>query len=249
MEMKMKSKSTPALVTAAFLMLGLTGCAENQIPDMTDAQMQSMGEFLAVKLVRYDMGRRSRLMDLSEYGNLDWTLDEPEGQEPEEPETGMKPVEDTPVVDSAGKEDTNPINSLEDVLGLPPGVTVLFAGDKTCAYYPEDEEASYFSLNASEGKKLLVLSFSVTNSTEQEQVLDILGMDVNFQIGVNGEYTRRALTTLMENDLATYRGTLAAGESHEMVLVIEVGEEMAENIASISLNVKNDTQTYSMQLR
>lgn len=234
-------------MTTALFSLGLTGCAENQIPDMTDAQIQSVGEYVAVTLMKYDAGNRSRLMDLSDYGNPDenqeWLEQAPDGSE-----TGMKPVDETPIVNSGGVEVTNTINSLEEALEFPEGVTVSYIGEKVCEYYPENNGDPFFSLNATEGKRLLVLSFSITNSSDKEQTLNLLSLDASFRITVNGDYTRRALTTLMGNDFAIYRNTLSAGEMAEVVLVIEVEEDMAEGISSISLNVKNDTKVYTVQL-
>lgn len=253
MKMRKKNKAMGALLTAALFSLGLTGCAKNQIPDMTDAQIQAVGEYVAVTLMKYDVGHKSRLMDLSEYGNLDgdWDLEENQegpGEESAAPETGMRPVDDTPIVDSAGRETPSAINSLEEALEFPGGMTASYVGEKVCAYYPEDNGDPYFSLNAAEGKRLLVLRFSIMNSAEQEMELDMLSLGANFRITVNGEYTRRALTTLMDDDFATYRDTLSAGESREVVLVIEVEEDMAESITSISLDVKNDTKAFTMQL-
>lgn len=248
MKMRKKTKTIAALLMTVVFSIGLTGCAENQIPDLTDAQIQAVGEYVAVTLMKYDAGHRSRLMDLSKYKELDENPDGLEEGESNAPETGMKPVDDTPVVDSAGKETADAINSLEQALELPEGVTITYIGEKVCAYYPEDNGDPYFSLNAAAGKRLLVLIFSIMNSTEQEQELDLMSLNAIFRITVNGEYTRKSLTTLMDNDLATYREPLPSGESCETVLVIEMEEDMAENISSISLDVKNDTKAYKVQL-
>ena len=64
--MKKKTRNWK-LLPAAFLILALTGCAENQIPDLTADQEKAVGEYVALTLMRYDAGHRSRLMDLSLY--------------------------------------------------------------------------------------------------------------------------------------------------------------------------------------
>lgn len=231
------------VLTAGMLMFGMAGCGENQIPELTDDQMQRMGEFTAVTLMRYDANHRSRLVDYS----LLMTTPEPE-MEPEPLETqkpaGMDPVDDTPVI--GGDNSAGASASVEETLGLPAGINVTYIGHALYNNYPEGEEA--FTITATEGNKLLVLSFSVSNTTGQDQLVDLLHIRPEFRVTVNGDYTRRALMTLLENDLSSYAGTITAGESTTVVLVIDVDGETAENIASITLNLKNDSNSCTIQL-
>lgn len=229
------------------LMVSLTGCAENQIPDLSGEEVQAIGEYVAVTMMKYDINHRSRLMDLAVL-DADYVPESPaEIQEPEEP-SGMAPVDDTPVVDSAGKEEQAAVPSytLEEVAGLPEGVEVAFTERGIYDNYPE--EGDFFSLNASAGRKLLVLHFSITNTGEQEQNVDILGSGAVFSVTVNETYTRRALTVMALNDLSAYEGTVAAGEKADAILVIEVDADMAENISSVSLQVRNEDKAHTMKL-
>ena len=68
------------------------------------------------------------------------------------------------------------------------------------------------------------------------------------EITVNGTYTRRALETMLLNDMTTFADSIPADGSAEAVLVIEVGEDEAVNLSAISLNLKNDSKTYTIQL-
>lgn len=228
------------------LMVSLTGCAENQIPDLSGDEIQAIGEYVAVTMMKYDINHRSRLMDLAVL-DADYVPESPTESQPEEP-SGMAPVDDTPVVDSAGKEERAAVSSytLEEVAGLPEGVEVAFTERGIYDNYPE--ESDFFSLNASAGRKLLVLHFSITNTGEQEQNVDILGSGAVFSVTVNETYTRRALTVVALNDLSTYEGTIAAGEKADAILVIEVGADLAENISSVSLQVKNEEKVHTLKL-
>ncbi|HBA49599.1 MAG TPA: hypothetical protein DCZ91_17745 [Lachnospiraceae bacterium] len=244
----MTGKKRFSMITAAaLLMVSLTGCAENQIPDLSGDEIQAIGEYVAVTMMKYDINHRSRLMDLTVLDE-DYVPEDPtETQEPEEP-SGMAPVDDTPVVDSAGKEEQAAVSSytLEEVAGLPEGVEVAFTERGIYDNYPE--EGDFFSLNASAGRKLLVLHFSITNTGEQEQNVDILGSGAVFSVTVNETYTRRALTVMALNDLSAYEGTVAAGEKADAILVIEVDADMAENISSVSLQVRNEDKVHTMKL-
>ncbi len=235
------------ITAAALLMVSLTGCAENQIPDLSGEEIQAIGEYVAVTMMKYDMNHRSRLMDLT-VPDADYVPESSaETQEPEDA-SGMAPVDDTPVVNSSGKEEQSAVPSytLEEVAGLPEGVEVAFTERGIYDNYPE--EGDFFSLNASAGKKLLVLHFSISNTGEQEQNVDILDSGAVFNVTVNETYTRRALTVMALNDLSAYEGTVAAGEKADAILVIEVDTDMAENISSVSLQVRNEEKSHTLKL-
>ncbi len=242
--MKYKKSVMAVLILA---MLGLSGCAENQIPDMTEQEMQAVGEFVAYTLMKYDAGHSSRLMDLppAEEGE---TAPLPT-RSPEET-VGMDPVDDTPVVDGPGveEEDSQEPSSYtaEEVMGLPEGVTLNFTGQEICDSYPG--ESDYFAVTATEGKKLLVLKFSITNTLEQETRVDQLSSEATYRVAVNGEKAKRALSTMLPNDMAFYADTLSAGAGAEAVLVVEIPADAAEAISSVELQIKNESETCTIQL-
>lgn len=230
---------------AGLIIFGLTGCGENKIPEMTDEQMQLIGEYTAVTLMKYDANQRSRLVDYTEM------LATPEPEIPQEPEAeepqGMDPTDDTPVVDGPAADEPAAPMSIEEALKLPEGIGVIYTGEGLYDSYPEGED-TFFALSASEGKKLLVLNFSIINASGQEQSVDILSLSPEFKVSVNGEYSRRALMTWLEEDLTVYQGTLPSMGSAATVLVIEVDEETASDISSLSISLKNDSETYTIPI-
>ncbi len=235
------------VLTAALLMTGLTGCAENQIKDLSEDEIQAVGEYVALTMMKYDINHRSRLMDLSVLDESDSSAEGADEEQISEEPSGMAPVDDTPVVNASGKEEQEaPSYSLEEVMGLPEGLEVAFTGQEVYESYPEN--ADYFSLNASEGRKLLVLRFSIVNAGEQEQNVDLLNSGAVFHIKVNETFSRRALTTMLMDDMATYVGTVPAGGSVDTVLVIEVDNGMAESISSVGLSVENGEKAYLSNL-
>lgn len=238
-------KKVVTVLAAGLLILGLTGCGENQIPELTDEQMQLMGEYTAITLMKYDANQRSRLVD---YTQLMPTPEpeatpEPEHQEP----TGMDPVDDTPVVGGPAGGDAAGAYAMEDVLELPEGMSVLYMGEALCHSYPEGD-ANSFAVTASEGRQLLVLNFTIVNASGQEQTVDFLSLSPEFRLTVNGDYTRRTLPSILEDDLSVFEGTIPDMGSVPTVLVIEVDDKTAENLSSISLYLKNESKTCTIQL-
>ncbi len=231
------------VLAAAALMLVLTGCGENKIPNLTDEQVVQLGEFTAVTLMRYDANNRSRLVD---YTTMLESTPAPESSAPTEPSKepqGMDPVDDTPVI---GADSTDTTADMEEILMLPEQMSVSYEGYAVCGIYPEGE--SDFVITAAAGKKLLLLRFDILNVSDTEQAVDLLAADCTFRITVNGSYTRNALLTGLPDDLATFAGTIPAGGKASAVLLVEVDEETAGNISSIVLKMKNDSKTCTIQV-
>ncbi|MCI9651960.1 hypothetical protein [uncultured Acetatifactor sp.] len=246
--MKHKKSVMTVLILA---MLGLSGCAENQIPDVSEEEMRAIGEYVAYTMVKYDVGHGSRLMDLPPVEEMDEQAPVPT-RSPEET-VGMDPVDDTPVVDASGEVVTDegqsieePSYSAEEVMGLPEGVALSFAGQEICDSYPADSD--YFAVTATEGKKLLVLKFSLTNTLEQETSVDLLSSQTAYRISVDGGRAGRALSTMLPNDMAFYADTLPAGASAEAVLIVMVDADTAESISSVALHLKNESKSHTIQL-
>lgn len=243
-----KNRGRAAAFLAGLVMaLSITGCAENQIPELSEEHLETIKNYVAASMMKYNMGRKSRLVDLSKYT----PVEELPGAVPDAPQ-GMDPTEDTPIINSSSSGQNpsggNKTYSMEEVLELPEGVTISFLGQATYDYYPEGGDEAGFVINASEGKKLLVLSFYLENTGEQEQAVDLSFPDLRFSVTVNKEYTKRAMTTILLNDLFTYSDTLEAKGSAETVLVIEVDEGMEGSITAIDLGIRKESLLYQFQL-
>lgn len=236
-----------AILLAMAVVLGMTGCG-NAIPDMTEEQMQAVGEYAAITLMKYDANHRSRLVDLELLVQTEEAVQtEKPVQEPaldQQEGTGMRPTEDTPVIDSGAAEAVPA--SMEELLNLPEGISISYREMEICDSYPNDS-GSYFSLTATSGKRLLVLKFDLFNGSGQDQYIDLLSQDPVFKVTANGNYTRRALTTMLMNDLTSYMDTLAAGSNAEAVLVVEVESDTADSLSSLRLDLENDSKTYTIQ--
>ena len=241
----MKNKILYTLTCLAML---CTGCSLDYMPDLTDEQVQEIGEYVAITMMKYDANNRSRLVELDESEVDSLLAPTPAPTEvPKEP-TGMEPVEDTPEIDVAGGETAPEPTTMEEVLVFPDGLSLTVDGYEVCDSYPSGNENPYFALYAADGKKLLTVKLQLKNSSNEEQVIDMLSTDEIFTLKVNEDYTRRALTTMLDNDLTTYIGVVPAGESVGVVLIIEVDEAMAGSISGIELNVENEEKEYAINV-
>ena len=247
----MRKKIVAVVCMIPFL---LSGC-NSEFPDLTDEQAKVIGEYAAVTLLKYDANSRSRLVDLSqveeepvaestpEVENTPEVV-KPEQEPPKEPEV-TKPVE--PENSNQNTENENTVSSMEEFLELPEGVSVSYVGYDLSQSYQE-EDSLYFTIEASEGKELLVAKFELTNDSSETQEINLLDRRDNYRLTVNESYTRTTLTTLLANDLSTYMGSIEPGVSKEVVLLVEVEVTDVTNVQSISLNLKNELKTYTIQL-
>ena len=243
-----------AISLAMAVMLGMTACG-NAIPDMTEADMQAVGEYAAITLMRYDIDQKSRLVDLElvaqaealrrEQAEAEALRQEQEAAAAQE-EAGMRPTENTPVIGTDGlPEEIKPI-SMEEVLNLPEGVTITYREMLVCDSYPE-ADGNFFSMSASNGNRFIVLKFDLYNGSGQDQYIDILSQGAVFNIIANGNFTRRALTTMLADDITSYKDTVAAGGSVELVAVMEAESSVADNVSSLGITLRSDTKTHTAQ--
>lgn len=228
--------------------LTMTACG-NEIPDLTEEESQRIGEYAAVTLLKYDANNRSRLVDPEiVIAKLEKDAAKEAGKQ-ENVQTEEQPAGTTAseIETPAAQEDIT--TSLEDFFGLAEGVTLTYADYRVTDSYSEDGSAEdYFALDASAGKKLLVLNFTLTNGSAQEENIDFLNTSSRYIITVNDSVKGNALTTMLPNDMSTYQGTLNPGDTQELVLLLEINEDMADAVQNISLHLKNASNEYTIQL-
>lgn len=246
----------------------LSGC-QNKIPEMNDTQQGMVVEYAVGTLLKYDRNHEAKLQteeipETKEDHLLEEQTEEGGYTEAENAnaasinaedslktdsngESTLIPDEGVEIIDNTGEgRGENTAASIEQFLNIE-GITFQYQGYDTSTYYPEDGEQLYFVMNATDGNDLLILKFEAYNSLQSETELDIVSEMVRFKINVNGE-EKNALTTMLLNDLAYYKGTIGAGETKELVLVCEIPEEQAANISSISLRIMKSDNSATISL-
>lgn len=243
------------ILTISAVGICLTGCG-NVIPEMTPQQQELVVEFAASELLKFDQKHTTKLVPLEmiqeeESNQADSALlkekeelstdaakeNEPSGEE------GIS-VDEAIVIDQTQEET---LQSVDEFMELT-GVSIAYAGyELTDSYPPETADDIYFFMSATGNNKLLVLKFQVENTSGEEAELDFAHRQIRYKIVVNGA-EQNALTTMLLNDIAYYQGTLAVGESVELVLVGEVSNEQADPITSLELTMKSVDNTATISL-
>ncbi len=234
----------------------LTGCG-NAIPEMTPQQQELVVEFAAGELLKFDQKHTTKLVPIEmiqeeeESSQEDASvLDEKEDpstnavKENEDGEEEGIPADEVTVIDQTQEEVPESVDGFLELTGI----SITYTGyELTDSYPPEVADDIFFFMNATANNKLLVLKFQVENVSSESVELDFAHRQTRYKIVVNGE-EQNALTTMLLNDMAYFQGTLAAGESVELVLVGEVSNEQMDQITSLELTMKSvdDSATISL---
>lgn len=252
--MKRTKKVLASLLTVAMI---LTGCGQTEMVELSEEQQTQVAEYAAGLLLKYASNYHSRLVDSEEEllaladkrahkEELDAKVNAMKQQEAQE-ESTEKPSnsQNTEVVDMSGDAAANV--TMEDILGTI-STTVTYTGYELLDSYPEESDDNYvFAMDATPGNKLLVMHFTVTNVTGEAAEVDIASAGDRFLCGVNGEGYHNVLTTMLLNDLAAYKGTIDAGTSQDVVLVLEVPEDI--QVQSLELLIKKGSQQVKIPLQ
>ncbi len=221
-------KRVIACVLLSLIFVG-AGCGK-KLPQMSYEQEEAIVDYAAAALMQHVENNNSRLVDLSLY-------DTPETETEETEPVGMDPVADTPVIDASIGENQL---TVDEVLAIE-NMELQYNSYEVLDTYPNEKSSEmYFSMDATKGKKFLVIHFTLQNLSDEEKVIDFISLMPNFVITVNGENKANALSTMLLDDLSTYAGKLEAKELKNMVLIVEIEQEYVSDIQSLQLSAATE---------
>lgn len=228
-------------VMGSVLMLTSTGCG-NTIPKLTEEQTGMVTEYAAGLLLKYDKNYNARVEDTTQY-HEQLQKEEEERQKEEEQrkkeETEAKTAEVQSKTTPEQKEPS--AETLQEFFGIS-DVQIQYSGYEVCDSYPQgnEEEPVFAAVTATTGNKLLVLAFEAASTSAEGSELNILDSKARFRVRLNGDAEKAALFTFLPEELASYKGTISAGESVKTVVIFEISAEESEGIESIVFTVRDD---------
>lgn len=216
-------------------------------PELTEEQNAQVVEYAAGLMLKYDENYHSRLEEEIEEEPAEEPAEPMEQPKEEEPEEALADV-DTSEEGTVQESEEEADKSIEEFCGIE-GVVISYAGYEAKDVYPEATgDDLVFAMNASAGCKLIVLNFNVQNTGSQDLNLDMLSLGTKFKISLNGASPKYALTTMLENDLASYIGTIPAGGSENLVLICEIPEGEEGSIETVKLFMRNASEEARLTL-
>ena len=225
----------------------MSGCG-TQVPDMTEEQTALVTEYATNLLIKYNKLDNRNLLD-------DEQLAEAEKKEAEEAEKQRKKEEaaqaylaaqnETEAEQSQGDSadnsssagNSNAISDLAAFYGLD-GFSISYSGYDLCTSYPDDSREDYFmAMDATEGKQLCIVKFAVSNVSSEAIDFDMFEKRAVFYLTIDGSDKVQVQSTLLLDDLASYKGMIEAGSTEDMILVFEISDIVTQ-VGSMELTAK-----------
>lgn len=229
------------LLAVLTLTFSLSGCGVT----ISEEENRIIAEYAADLLLKYDKNYQSSFIE-----------SEPDPTSEEEPSTEAASEKSDPAsteteknTEASTEAAVSEITDIAEVLGLE-GVSISFNQCMFLDHYPSDEQdASYVSLEADAGYKLVVVEFNIINQTEQDMEIDLLRETVEYQLVMNDSKEAKPMLTILTNDLGTLKYTVPAGETQPAVLVFQMAEGMIEQIESLKIRATYKNEEYMLHIQ
>ncbi len=218
-----------AVLALAALLLG--GCG-TPMHELTEEEEGLIVQYAAYALAKQNIYQKD--------GMTDAVLSE-ETDVPGETEENSLSEDDQ---SSKGDEESGAV-SIAKAVGMEGKLEISYAGSNITNTY---QEGTYFSVNASENKKLLIMEFKLKNTSGSTLKLDAASSGGVFSCSVDGSKQISEKRTFGEKILSGYSGSIKAKSSQKAYLIFEIPEEMAKNYKTSDLFVTVDGQTYPVNL-
>lgn len=229
------------LMTVAVIGAQLSGCALTSEVSVPEEESGLIAEYAAGLLLKYDSKHENGLERIEEDPEEE-TGEEETGEEEtdgSEKETGEAHEETVDATTEAAAVPAEPVMPLGEAMGLT-GFDITYQSYEVCDIYPEEAPGDmFFSMQASQGKDLMIVHFNLTNTSENEQLCDMVNNNILFRLIINGSERINEQTTILLNDLKQYQDTVAGYGMTDVVLVFEIAEGAQDNFQMLQLLVRD----------
>ncbi len=163
----------------------------------------------------------------------------PEAQTPEETENHAAPVEvtETPTEETT---ETSPASdpsavtlSADQSEEIMEDIFLSYQGYMVSSTYPESSKS--YVVNSDKGKKLLVLRFDLYNASGSSKSVNMIPLNLLFEIILNGQSLGYSSVTFLPNDLSSYSGTIDSKAHESVVVLTQIDEKQQGHIDSLGM--------------
>ncbi len=220
--MKKKLRILSVLV---MLVLTISGCGVGVI-DLSDDQRDMVSEYIAAAMLKNDTAYETKLQYNPEVLEPEPTpAPTPLPLVPSEPDATAAPLPgETQDGDTATEAPEVLADSLDALYGGAFGVRAT--GYKVINSYNDKD---VYVLEPSNGKKLLMVTFEVTNQGNKDAKIVLQNQEVSYHVQVDGT-VYEPQQTIVENDLQFFKTSLKAGKSKQALLFFEIDGKKAGNV-------------------
>ena len=152
--------------------------------------------------------------------------------------------------DSISSQATDPnavVLSSDDSEEIMDGIFLSYQGYMVTSTYPESSKS--YVVNADKGKKLLVLRFDLYNGTDSSKTVNMIPLNLLFQIVLNGKNLGYSSVTFLPNDLSSYTGSIDSRAHESVVVLTQIDAASASKIETLGMiaSIKGVQQTIELR--
>lgn len=230
------------LISIIYIMANIVGCVKGV--DLDETQQDKLVGYAVYSVLEHDKNYMVGLNDVEELMAEDTT--EQPGSDTQTQGNDNKPSTGSDsLVDDKPSVVTTTMEKALDVDGL----SIKYTDVVVDEVYPRVEGEPAFALKAFTGNRLVVLQFNVTNTTNSDISLDMASKNLTIKGTFNNSIKTIAQVTLLPEALNTLKETIPAGKTVQAVLVFEMTEANANNLASIVLDIKSSKGTNQVNIK
>ena len=126
-------------------------------------------------------------------------------------------------------------------------IFLSYQGYSVSSTYPESSKS--YVINADKGKKLLVLRFDLYNASNSAKEVNMLKLNLLFQIILNGKNIGYSSVTFLPNDLTSYIGTIDSRAHESLAILTQIDEKNASNVDTLGLIMTRKGKDQKINLR
>lgn len=155
------------------------------------------------------------------------------------------------VEDETKEGDLTMYNSAADYATML-GITcdMSYVGYEICDTFPNGGVETFYSISATKGNKLVVVHFNLTNNSGGDIGIDTLQSAKEYKLTVNGSTKVNVQDTILPEDIQNMSEVISPGASADRVLIFQVSQEVASDVKSMMLTVKDEAgSTISLNLK
>ncbi len=257
--MKKSKRITAYCLAVTMLGISLCGCGIVANTGLQESDEELVAEYAAGVLMKYSAKKYGGLTDYTPtpapqpveetVPEITETVDATSVEE-ETTVSEDKPMDVAGVTDvsDGGTEEAQASQDLSAIIGID-GFDVKYTGYEIADVYPEAGDGELaFSMQSSEGKKLLVVHMDIINPDSSERECNVIDCNVKFRLMINETERVNQQMTILLNDLKSYSEVIPGGNTVDTVLVFEVDNALAESVESLSLLMINADGEHSYPL-
>ena len=137
--------------------------------------------------------------------------------------------------------------SADDTQEILNDIFLSYQGYSVSSTYPESSKS--YVINADKGERLLVLRFDLYNASNSAKEVNMLKLDLLFQIILNGKNIGYSSVTFLPNDLTSYVGTIDSRAHESLAILTQIDEKNASNVETLGLIMTEDGKEQRINLR